>query len=228
MRRAYVESHEPFPNALHLALKWAGDSATIHAPDTRSVEENHLDQLGIPVTSSSPKSRFHGPPHGTVVGTFLNLAEVLEVERGRDVDGLVVVQAHGPSRFPGVAHHGPWVTAFGAEHLGGHEIAPTPAAPPALRAAIRGLTGIAVHNQGLVDNRERSEVIHALTFLRDRGFDLDPDALMVEALRNDWGGKGAEELRQIALDLNKGKQLRFDSRRLRPERLEEWAAATED
>jgi hypothetical protein len=228
MRRAYVESHEPFPRALKLALQWAGDGATIHAPDTGSVEENHLDQLGIPVTSASPRSRFYGPPQGIVVGTFLNLTEVLEVERRGGVDGLVVVHAHGPSRFPGVAHHGPWVTAFDVEHLGGREIEPTPAAPPALRAAVRGLTGIAVRNQGLLDKRERSEVIHALTFLRDRGFQLDPDALMVEALRNEWGGKGAEELRQIALDVNKGKQLRFDGGRLRLERLEEWAAATEE
>ena len=60
--------------------------------------------------------------------------------------------------------------------------------------------------------------------MRSRGFELDPDALMVEALRNEWGGTGPEELRQIALDLNKGKQLQFDKRRLRPERLDEWAA----
>ncbi|MEU0498059.1 hypothetical protein [Mycobacterium sp. NPDC006124] len=224
MRRAYVESHEPLPRALALALRWAGEDATIHAPDTRSVEENKLDQLGLPVTSPSSKSRYHDLPRGTVVGFFLNLAEVLDVERS-DVNGLVVVGAQGPSRFPGVPHHGPWVTAFAPEHLGGQEIAPVTAAPAALRAAIEGLTGIAVGNQGLLDKRERSEVIHALTFLRSRGFALDPDALMVEALRNEWGGSGAEELRQIAVDLNKGKQLRFDRGRLRPERLEEWAAA---
>ncbi len=225
MRRAYVESHEPFTEALRLALRWAGDTATIHAPDTGSIKENRLDQLGVPLTCASPRSKFHGRPQGTVVGTFLNLKEVLEVERASGVDGLVVVQAHGPSRFPGVSHHGPWVTAFGAEHLGGQEIAAIAAAEPALRAAIRGLTGLAVGNQGLLDNRERSEVIHALTFLRSRGFALDPDSLMVEALRNEWGGTGAEDLRQIAIDLNKGKQLRFDKGRLRPERLEEWAAA---
>jgi len=224
MRRAYVESHEPFPRALALALRWAGDSATIHAPDTRSIEENRLHELGIRVTSPSSKSRFYGRPEGTVVATFLNLSEVLEVERRGGIEGLVVVYANGPSRFPGVPHHGPWVTAFNPEHLGGREIAPIASAPAALRAAIRDLTGLAVGNQGLIDKRERSEVIHALTFLRSRGFELDPDALMVEALRNEWGGTGPEELRQIALDLNKGKQLQFDKRRLRPERLDEWAA----
>lgn len=224
MRRAYVESHEPFPRALALALQWAGDSATIHAPDTRSIEENRLHEMRIRVTSPSSKSRFYGRPEGTVVATFLNLSEVLEVERRGGIEGLVVVHANGPSRFPGVPHHGPWVTAFSPEHLGGREIAPIAAAPAALRAAIRDLAGLAVGNQGLIDKRERSEVIHALTYLRSRGFELDPDALMVEALRNEWGGTGPEELRQIALDLNKGKQLQFDKRRLRAERLEEWAA----
>lgn len=225
MRRAYVESHQPFSEALRLALRWAGNTATIHAPDTGSIKENRLDQLGVPLTCASPRSKFHGRPQGTVVGTFLNLNEVLEVERTPGVDGLVVVQAHGPSRFPGISHHGPWVTAFGAEHLGGQEIPAIAAAAPALRAAIRGLTDVTVGNQGLLDSRERSEVIHALTFLRSRGFALDPDALMVEALRNGWGGTGAEDLHQIAIDLNKGKRLRFDKGRLRPERLEEWAAA---
>lgn len=227
MRRAYVETHEPFPRALALALQWAGDGATIHAPDTRSIEENRLHELGIRVTSPSSKSRFYGRAEGTVVATFLNLSEVLEVERRGGIEGLVVVHATGPSRFPGVPHHGPWVTAFNPEHLGGREIAPIAAAPAALRATVRDLTGLAVGNQGLIDKRERSEVIHALTYMRSRGFELDPDALMVEALRNEWGGNGPDELRQIAVELNKGKQLQFDRRRLRPERLEEWAA-TED
>ncbi len=179
----------PSPRALAQALRWAGDSATIHAPDTRSIEENRLHELGgIRVTSPSSKSRFYGRPEGTVVATFLNLSEVLEVERRGGIEGLVVVYANGPSRFPGgVPHHGPWVTAFNPEHLGGREIAPIASAPAALRAAIRDLTGLAVGNQGLIDKRERSEVIHALTYLRSRGFELDPDALMVEALRNEWG-----------------------------------------
>ncbi len=47
---------------------------------------------------------------------------------------------------------------------------------------------------------------------------------MVEALRNGWGSTGPEDLRQIAIDLNRGKKLRFTTR-IRPERLEEWAQA---
>lgn len=226
MRRAYVESHLPFPEALRLAFHWAGESATIHAPDTASIDENDLESLGVPVTCASRRSRLYDAAHGTVIGTFLNLSEVLEVERSTRVDGLVVLPAHGPFRFPmTTGHHGPWITAFGAEHLGGQEIPATAPAPASLRAAVSDLTGMAVSNQGLLDKRERSEAIHALTFLRGRGVALDPDALMVEALRNGWGRTGPEVLRQIAIDLNDGKRLQFDRRRLSPARLQQWADA---
>jgi hypothetical protein len=63
--------------------------------------------------------------------------------------------------------------------------------------------------------------VQSLTYLLDHGVSLEPDALMVEALRNGWGGTGPEDLRKIAVDLNRGKALRF-SKRVRPQRLEEW------
>jgi hypothetical protein len=224
-RRAYVDSHVPFEEALRAALAWAGGAATLHVPDTRSVEENNLEDLGIPITCVSPKSRFYGRPQGTVVGPFLNLGEVLEVER-QDVDGIVVVQAHGPVRYAtSVPSHAPWITAFEVEPLTKQTIAPTPEASAPLKSAVKGLCGIAIRNQGLIDRRERSEVVQTLTYLRDHGVSLEPDGLLVEAMRNDWGGQGPEQLHAIAVDLAKGKNLRFD-KRIRPERLDEWANAT--
>jgi hypothetical protein len=92
----------------------------------------------------------------------------------------------------------------------------------AAETAVNGLWGLAIRNQGLSDKRERSEVVQALTYLRDRGIRLETDGLMVEALRNEWGGQGPEQLHAIAVELAKGKNLKFD-KRLRPERLEEWA-----
>lgn len=236
MRRAYIAANEPFNRALERALKWAGEPATIHAADTASIEENALDNLGVPVTSASRRSRFHRHPHGTVIGAFLNLNEVLEVERhGRvrgtlraTVGGLIVVGAHGPHPYSETGpHHSAWITAFDVEHLGGEPVPPVPPAPAPLRAAIRDLTGMAVRNQGLLDKRERSEAVHALTHLRDAGFSLNPDALMVEALRNQWGGTGPEDLRQIAIALNKGTKLQYDKRRLSADRLQRWTAATD-
>lgn len=224
-RRAYVDSHVPFEEALQAALLWAGETATLHVPDTRSVEENDLEDLGIPMTCVSPKSRFYAPPEGTVIGAFLNLGEVLAVERRADVEGLVVMQAHGPVKYaPSVPSHAPWITAFDAEPLTEHHVPPTPEASAPLKAAVKGLWGLAIRNQGLIDKRERSEAVQALTYLRDHGVKLEPDGLLVEALRNEWGGQGPEQLHAIAVDLAKGKNLKFD-KRLRPDRLEDWANA---
>jgi hypothetical protein len=211
MRRAYVEGHVPFVDAFRIALRWAGEDSTIRVGDTGTVENNKwMEQLGIPITSASSRSRFHGLPRGTVIGAFLNLSEVLDVERGTGVNGIVVVPAHGKHKLlPTTSGHAPWITAFEVECSGGEPIAPVADAPPPARAAIAGLAGLAVSNQGLVDRRERSEAVQALSYLRSRGIALDPDASMVEALRNEWGGRGAEDLREIAIELNKGKKLRF-------------------
>ncbi|WP_396908401.1 hypothetical protein [Mycolicibacterium sp.] len=227
MRRAYIESHVPFDEAMEMALDWAGDTATIHAPDTAIIDENDLEDLGVPVTAVSSRSRLHGLARGTVIGAFLNLKEVLEVERSPHVDGLVVVPAHGPVRYAeSVPSHAPWITAYDVERLGGEDIPRTPPASAPIKAAIAGLTGLAVTNQGLIDKRERSEVVHALTYLRAHGVELVPDAVMVEALRNEWGGTGPEDAHAIAVELNRGKHLKYDRTRLRPERLAEWARAT--
>jgi hypothetical protein len=81
MRRAYIAADEPFDRAVARALQWAGDTATIHAPDTASVEEDDLEDFGVPITSPSSKSRFHGYPRGTVICAFLDISQILDVER---------------------------------------------------------------------------------------------------------------------------------------------------
>lgn len=120
MRRAYVESHVPLREAVQTARQWAGANATIRVPDTSSVEENEwMAGLEIPISSSSSRSRFRGLPRGTVIGFCLDVSEVLEVERSRGVEGIVVVQAHGPVRYAeGVPSHAPWITAFDVETAG--------------------------------------------------------------------------------------------------------------
>lgn len=138
---------------------------------------------------------------------------MLQVERSAGVDGIIAVRAHSPVRYAeSVPSHAPWITAFDVEHLGGEEIARIPEASAPLKAAVDGLSGIAVVNQGLRDNRERSGAVQTLTYLRDHGVTLEPDGLMVEAMRNGWGGTGPEDLRTIAVELNAGKALRFRAR----------------
>lgn len=223
MRRAYIEASVALPKAVRTAGEWAGRPGSIHVPGTASVDDNPwLTKLRIPITSSSAKSRLYGRPQGIVIGFCLSPAGTLELERSADVQGIVAVRAHGPiPHSKSAASFAPWITAFDVEHLGGNEIDLTPEASNPVKAAVEGLTFLAVENQGLLDNRERSAAIQVLTYLRDRGIRLEPDALMVEALRNEWGGNGPEELRAIALDLNAGKRLRFQ-KRLRDEAIEGW------
>jgi hypothetical protein len=225
-RRAYVEGHLRFSDGVEKALRWAGDAASIHVGDTQTVTHNPwLGDLGVTITCASRRSRFYGLPRGVVVCAWLNLSEVLEVERDGGVDGIAVVPAHGRlTRVPSGSGHAPWITAFDAQCLGGNEIERIPEASAPLKATVEGLSDMAVLNQGLIDRRERSAAVQALAYLRAHGVPLDPDGLMVEALRNSWGSTGPEDLRQIAIDLNKSKKLQFTTR-TRPERLEEWAQA---
>lgn len=147
----------PFPEGFDTALLWAGDGATIQVGDTSTVTVNAwMEQLGILITCASSRSRFYGSPRGIVIGAFLNLSEVLEVERGKSVEG-VVVPAHGRSAHaPTAPGHAPWITAFDAEYLGGREIQRIPEASASLKAAVEGLSDPIVRNQGLIDRREHT------------------------------------------------------------------------
>lgn len=65
--------------------------------------------------------------------------------------------AHGKHKsLPTMSGHAPWITAFDVKCPGGNTIAPLPDASPPIKAAVRRLAGLAISNQGLVDNRERS------------------------------------------------------------------------
>ena len=57
------------------------------------------------------------------------------------------------------------MTAFGVEPLTEQHVPATPEASAPLKAAVKGLWGLAIRNQGLSDKRERSEVVQALTYL---------------------------------------------------------------
>lgn len=94
------------------------------------------------------------------------------------------------------------------DHLGGEEIEPPTEASREIKVAIRDLTGTAIRNQRLSDRREGAEVT-ALQFLHRHDVEIDPDALMVEALRNGWGGTGPEDLRDLAVGVAEGRAFRI-------------------
>lgn len=220
MRRSYIDPHVGLTESFRLARVWAGDPSpvAILGPSTSAIEASPwLLKTGLPIgTTGNRHSRFTARPRsGTVIGWCLNLEEILDLERWADLDGLVVVRAHKT--------HAPWVTAHDAEFLGGEPVLPVPEASPAIKAMVKGISPIAVLNQGLVDDRERSSAVQALTYMRDHGHKLVPEQLVVEAIRQEWPGTGPLELADLAKQLNAGKRLRFQ-KRINPTSLDEWSA----
>jgi hypothetical protein len=216
MRRSYIEMHCSLRSAFELARRWAGSTpTTLMAPSTSAVTSSPwLEGSGVPIGSVGNRhSRFNARPRGIIIGWCLHLDEVLELERHNDLTGMVLVRAFD--------QHAPWITAHRAEHIGGDFVAAVDEAEPAIKATVEGLSMIAVRNQGLIDSRERSTVVQALTYLRSRGHELVPEQLATEAIRLQWPGQAPLELAEVARKLNAGKQLRFE-RRLDPEALERW------
>lgn len=222
MRRAYISPHVDLAESFRLARSWTGSDVkvSILGPSSSAIDASpFLSASGLPIgTTSHRHSKYTARPRaGVIVAWCLHLDEILGVEQQAAPDGIVVVR--------GFENHAPWVTAHNAELLAGEPVPQVPEAMSAIKAMVQGISDLAVHNQGLIDPRERSTAIHALVYMRDHGYELVPDQLAVEAIRNDWPGKSPLELADLAKQIRAGKQLRYDNRRLSAKTLAEWAAS---
>lgn len=220
MRRAYIDLDVDLPESLLLARQWAGDSdkVTIIGHSTSDIEASpYLKSSRLPIgIVGNRRSRFTARPRtGTVIAWCLSLDEILDLEGRADFDGLVLVRGH--------KSHAPWITAHDVDFLGGEAVAPIPEASAAIKLMIKDISLLPIRNQGLVDSRERSTAVQALTFMRDHGHQLVPEQLAVEALRNDWPRTSPLELADLARQLNAGKHLRFQER-LVPAFMARWTS----
>ena len=219
MRRAYVSPHVNLKVSYGLARAWAGSKSkiTIVGPSTGALEASPwLAQTGLPMgTTSNRHSRYAALARsGILIAWCLNLDDILNVERRSELGGLVLVRGH--------ENHSPWITAHEAEILGGEPVPRVPEASPAIKAMVDGISLLAVLNQGLIDSRERSVAVQALTFMRRHGHALIPNELAVEAIRHGWPGTSPLELAELARQINAGKRLRYRER-LNTSVLAEWA-----
>ena len=115
-----------------------------------------LTKLTVKDSACSRRCSSDSPSSHTRVSSATPRAEVLEVERDESVDGTALVPAHGRlPRVPSGSGDAPWITAFDAQCLGGDKIERIPEASAPLRATVKGLSDMAVLNQGLIDRRER-------------------------------------------------------------------------
>ncbi|SDG04832.1 hypothetical protein SAMN05660662_0142 [Blastococcus aurantiacus] len=220
MRRAYISPHVDLQTSYRLAKAWAGSDSkiTIVGSNTSALEASPwLAQTGLPMgTTSNRHSRYTAQARtGILIAWCLDLVEILNIERRSELSGLVVVRGH--------KSHSPWITAHDADLLGGEPVARVPEASPAIKAMVDGISLLPALNQGLIDSRERSMAVQALTYMRSHGHTLFPDQLAVEAIRHGWPGTSPLELADLAKQLNAGKRLRF-SERLNTSVLAEWAS----
>lgn len=221
MRRAYISPHVELRESFRLAKAWAGPESriTVVGPSTSAIEASPwLTQTGLPIgTTSNRHIRYTARPRtGIVIAWCLHLDEILDLERRSALDGLAAVRGHN--------NHAPWITAHEAELLGGEPVPSVAEASAAIKAMVDGISLLPVLNQGLIDSRERSMAVQALTYMRDHGHTLVPDQLVVEAIRYGWPGASPLELADLAKQLNAGKRLRYEPR-LNTSVLVEWASA---
>ncbi|MGV9795740.1 hypothetical protein [Gordonia sp. NPDC003422] len=218
-----MQKQEPLLDAVGMAVDWAEtDTVVVQVPNSRCVVDHPWLEMTsqIEIVCASAKSKYPSRPSGGVVIAFdLPVAGILDIESVAGVDAIVAVRAHGPTDWGTDADHSPWITAFDVQHLGGDVITPVPDASAPIQSTVRGLTR-PLHS---LNTRERHEAVQALTYLRSNGVALETNSVMAEALRNGWLGSSLE-LRQIAIALNGGTNLRYESR-LRPEMLREWLSA---
>jgi hypothetical protein len=220
MRRAYIATHVDLPESYRLARNWAGGDSTITiiGPSTSVIKASPwLEKTGLPIgTTSNRHSQYIAQARaGTVIAWCLHLDEILDLESDSELNGLVVVHGHN--------NHAPWITAHDVEFLGGEPVPRVPEATAAVKAMVHGISLLPVLNQGLIDSRERSMAVQALTYMRHHGHELVPNQLVVEGIRNSWPGTSPLAMADIAKQLNAGKRLHSE-KRINPDALANWAA----
>jgi hypothetical protein len=154
-----------------------------------------------------------------------------QIEEHRGPSAIAAVGITGPSHFretflsTTTAGAQPWVSAYNPKHLGGPEIeAKSPVvSDPVIWEALRTFTNMINSSTGLSHSSDRSSVTEGLTKLKAAGHYLCPDDFLAGALRLNWKGSAAVELRELAREINAGKQKRF-RKMLRADIVEVWRA----
>ena len=153
-----------------------------------------------------------------------------QIEEHRGPSAIAAVGITGPSHFretftSTAVGAQPWVSAYNPKHLGGPVIeAKTPViSDPVIWEALKTFTNMINSSTGLSHSSDRSSVTEGLTKLKAAGHYFFPDDLLAGALRLNWKGNAAVELRKLAIEINAGKQKRF-RKMLRPDIVEVWRA----
>jgi hypothetical protein len=135
---------------------------------------------------------------GPVLVCGPDLKSLTEAEEFRHVAAIIVIGAHRGLR--------PWVSAFRPDCVGGSAIAVSDrlVSDPVVWTAMRSFTDLINSGTGLAHPCDRRWVTDGLVELRRAGHTFEPDELMAAALRLNWRGTAAWDLRVLATELNAG------------------------
>lgn len=214
--RSYIALPVSPEDAAVMAMRWAlpranDEWAGVGLRVSRRRDLDHgsvlqeLERGGVRVSTDRRGSSSGQRVKGPLIAYCPDLRSLAAIEDRRSrATAIVVAGADGSLR--------PWVSAFNPEHLGGEVIEPLEPAHPVVWQAMKTFTVSVNSSTALTDPRDRSRVIDGLTKLQRAGYLLDPDKLMAAALRLNWRGEAAWDLRGLAEGITAGKQKRIRER----------------
>lgn len=226
--RAYVALPvRPEGEGIAVAALWARERAddqgqlNLRVPLRRVVDDvpvlAELYRRGAKL-SGERRTAANAVGQGPLIVYCPDLKSLAWAEEVRQATAIVAVGLHGGLR--------PWVSAFRPTCLAGCEI--TPADPlvsdPVIWQALQTFTASINGGAGL----DRSRVTDGLQKLLIAEHAFDPDELMAAALRLNWRGSAAWELRKLAGEIASGKRKRVGYGTYRADIVQVWEQQAEE
>lgn len=95
---------------------------------------------------------------------------------------------------------------------------------PVVEQGMKTMTALVNHANQLAGSMDRRDAVNVLLTLHDGGHRFEPDELYAWALANGWPARGADRLKEFAMQINRGSRPRADRSALRPDILQVWRA----
>lgn len=210
------------------AVRWVtaklaevGGQPLVFVPGKSNLEGNTLlrafaGRTGVAVATW--RGSIMGWSGGPVLAAWPSREKLGEIADDRRTTALCVVP-WGPGDVD------PWTLATDPELLG--PATPRPVDPAALDpvviAGLESLTSMVNHANNLAGSMDRRDAVAVLRALRSAGYRWNPDHVYAWALAHGWPAGGAERLRELASNFEKGKNPQMKGANpLRPDIVEIW------
>lgn len=213
----------------------------------RWVMRTTADRGGQPLVYAPGKSEIRDAPlleeytkrPGVAVGTWRGIAAwsggpVLAAWPSREKLGLVADDSRTAALVvvpwvPGELDA--WIAAAQPEVLGPATATTSVSLSdldPVVSEGLKALTAMVNHANNLAGSLDRRDAVAVLRTLKRAGYSLPADIVHAWALIHGWPARGAERLRQLAIDFEAGRRPQMQGRSpLREDILEIWRRAAE-